>query len=186
MAQLDAIGKGDAYAFGASLPGTLLALEGGSTLRSLSALPEGVAFEGTLYRAVGNTYDPLLIHQGNIMATHRYTGPGQGGLYFATGEHVVEAEFVQNGSTLAGKQMYAFPDASVEGLLDLSNPAVRQSMGVELPDIIRTGGTPAWRYEVTQPLGQWAQQNGYRGIIAPSAQADGGVSVILFDPRDLH
>ncbi len=146
--------------------------------RGLSA---GATFEGTLYRAVGEGYDPLLIHFGNIQASHRYTGTGQGGLYFATGTHVVEGEFVGNGATLAGTRMHAFQNQKVTDLLDLSNPAVRESLGVRLEDLTRIGGTKTWRYEVTQPLGQWAQQNGYRGVIAPSAQADGGVNVILFN-----
>ena len=147
------------------------------------ALPGGAAFDGTLYRAVGAGYDPLLIHAGNIANSHRYTGPGQGGLYFATGEHVVEAEFVNNGGTLAGTQMHAFPNTSVSNLLDVSNATVRNSLGITLEDLTRTGGTQAWRYEVTQPLGSWAQQNGYKGIIAPSAQANGGVNLILFDAK---
>ena len=145
------------------------------------ALPGGAVFEGTLYRAVGVGQDPLLIHPGNIDASHRYTGRGQGGLYFATGQHVVEAEFVSNGSSLVGKQMFSFSNSSVPDLLDLSSLTVRESLGVNLPDITRTGGTQAWRYEITQPLGLWAQQNGYRGILAPSAQADGGVNLILFN-----
>lgn len=138
-----------------------------------------------MYRAVGEGHDPLLIHSGNVAANHRYTAPGQGGLYFATGEHVVQAEFVNNGGSLVGKQMHSFPNVTVTDLLDLSNPTVRESLGVSLEDLTRTGGTQSWRYEVTHPLGSWAQQNGYRGVIAPSAQADGGVNLILFDAMGL-
>ncbi|HTD02732.1 RES family NAD+ phosphorylase, partial [Undibacterium sp.] len=148
-----------------------------------SVLPNSAIFEGTLYRAVGEGYDPLLIHPGNIANSHRYTGPGQGGLYFATGEHVVAAEFVNNGGSLVGTQMHTFPNASVSNLLDISNPVARENLGISLEDLTRTGGTQAWRYEVTQPLGSWAQQNGYKGIIAPSAQANGGVNLIIFDAK---
>jgi hypothetical protein len=162
-------------------PGTGAAFNGGRSVGVDSALPSGAAFDGTLYRAVGAGYDPLQIHAGNIANSHRYTGPGQGGLYFATGEHVVEAEFVKNGGSLAGTQMHAFPNTSVSNLLDVSNATVRDSLGITLQDLTRTGGTQAWRYEVTQPLGSWAQQNGYKGIIAPSAQANGGVNLIIFD-----
>ena len=148
-----------------------------------SILPKGATFEGTLYRASGEGYDPLLIHAGNVANSHRYTGPGQGGLYFATGEHVVEAEFVNNGGSLVGTKMHAFPNATVPNLLDISNPAVRESLGVSLGDLTRTGGAQAWRYEVTQPMGSWAEQNGYNGIIVPSAQANGGVNLIIFDAK---
>jgi RES domain-containing protein len=147
------------------------------------AAERGVSFEGSLYRAVGPGHDPLLIHPGNISASHRFTAPGQGGLYFGSGGRIVEAEFVGNGSSLAGQQLHAFPNSSVNGLLDLTNPAVRQNLGVSLGDLTRTGGTRAWRYEVTQPLGAFAQKNGYNGIIAPSAQADGGLNVILFSAK---
>jgi len=115
----------------------------------------------------------------------RYTGPGQGGLYFSTGERIAQSELTGNRVSLSGKQMSAFTNSSVSGLLDLSSPAIRETLGVSLSDLTRTGGTQAWRYEVTQPLGQWAQQNGYRGIIAPAAQADGGLNVILFDSKAL-
>jgi RES domain-containing protein len=107
------------------------------------------------------------------------TGPGQGGLYFGTGERIVEAEV---GGSLVGKQLHSF-DSRVSDLLDLSSVATRNKLGVTLDDITRTGGTQAWRYELTQPVGAWAQQNGYRGIIAPSAQASGGLNVILFEAK---
>jgi RES domain-containing protein len=77
-------------------------------------------------------------------------------------------------------------NSSVNGLLDLTNPAVRQNLGVSLGDLTRTGGTRAWRYEVTQPLGAFAQKNGYNGIVAPSAQADGGLNVILFNAKGVE
>ena len=79
--------------------------------------------------------------------------------------------------------MNAFSNTSVSNLLDLSDSAVRQNLGIDLLDLTRIGGTQAWRYDVTQPLGSWAQQNGYNGIIAPSAQADGGVNLILFSAK---
>jgi filamentous hemagglutinin len=135
---------------------------------------------------VGEGYDPLDINSWNIAANHRYTASGQGGLYFASGERVVEAEFVNNGSSLNGKVVHDFPNSSVSDLLDLTNPAARQGLGLSLSDLTRTGGTTSWRYEFTQPVGAWAEQNGYRGIIAPSAQADGGVNVILFNAKGVR
>ena len=144
----------------------------------------GATFEGRLYRAAPNGMDPLDIGDWNINANHRYTGPGQGGLYFSTGEHVVNAEFINNGGSLVGKQMHTF-DVTADGLLDLTNPSVRDSLGVNLGDLTRTGGTTAWRYEITQPLGRWAESNGFRGIVAPSAQADGGANLILFNAKGI-
>jgi RES domain-containing protein len=72
-------------------------------------------------------------------------------------------------------------DVSITGLLDLSSPAIRDQLGVSLDDLIRTGGSEVWKYELTHPIGAWAKAKRYKGLIAPSAQADGGVNVVLFD-----
>jgi RES domain-containing protein len=119
----------------------------------------------------------------SVNANGRYTAPGQGGLYFSSNAKTVEAEFTNNGSSLIGRDLNVFPNSSVSNLLDLTNPDTLDALDVSLGDITRTGGTAAWRYEVTQQLGQYAQANGFNGIIAPSAQADGGVNLILFNPN---
>ena len=111
------------------------------------------------------------------------TGNGIEPLYFASNSGTVEAEFVNNGSSLAGRDLNVFNNSTVNNLLDLTNPTVRDELGVSLEDLTRTGGTPAWRYEVTQPLGKFAESQGYNGILAPSAQADGGVNLILFGSK---
>ena len=72
--------------------GTLGATETGAPVRVVTNTGvNGATFEGRLYRAAPNGLDPLDIGDWNINANHRYTGPGQGGLYFSTGEHVVKA-----------------------------------------------------------------------------------------------
>ncbi len=64
-------------------------------------------------------------------------------------------------------------------LLDLSNPVVRSKLGVSLDDLVRTSGDDI--YDVTHQLGRFAREQGYGGIIAPSARADGGLNLILFE-----
>lgn len=54
-------------------------------------------------------------------------------------------------------------------LLDLTNPTVR------------TGPDKEWNYEITNPLGKYAEGKGYNGIIAPASQEDACVNIILFD-----
>ncbi len=134
----------------------------------------GATFEGKLYRSVGEGHDPLLIHEGNINANHRYTEPGTGGLYFSTGEKIVKAELNTWNVPSSGRAMHSF-DVKIDNLLDVSNPNVRNQLGINLKDI--TGDS----YEVTHKIGQYAQKNGYSGIVAPSARADGGLNVIIFD-----
>ena len=40
-------------------------------------------------------------------------------------------------------------------------------------------------YIIPQQIGTYAYKNGYNGLIAPSARADGGVNIILFDTKEL-
>ena len=64
--------------------------------------------------------------------------------------------------------------------MDLSNPAIRADLGIALDDLVRTSGDDM--YDLTQALGSFARERGYTGIIAPSAKADGGLNLVLFDP----
>jgi RES domain-containing protein len=190
-------GKGglrDYLAVGGAVAGPILGKAAGvaapvlsrfGRLGGIAAKGGSVTFEGTLYRAVPEGGNPLDISY-SIVENGRYTAPGQGGLYFASNARAVEAEFVNNGSSLTGRTVHSFPDTSVDNLLDLTNSATRADLGVSLSDLTRTGGTSAWRYEITQPLGAYAQRNGYAGIIAPSAQADGGVNLILFGSKGVR
>ena len=150
----------------------------------LAGLGPGVAYEGSLYRIVREGYDPLAIHPGNIAASHRYTPSGYGGIYFSSGRRIAESEILGNAGTLSGTRLYSY-DKKLLNLLDLTDPKMRASLGVKLEDLTRIGGIRAWRYEVTQPLGVWAREQGYSGIIAPAAQADGGVNLIIFDTGPL-
>jgi RES domain-containing protein len=142
--------------------------------------PPSVTFEGSLYRVAAAGNDPLFVHPKNVLANHRYTAPGIGGLYFSSSARIAQAEVTSNGGSLTGMVTHSFENKSLSGLLDLSNPAVREQLGVSLTDIVRSDGAKTWRYEVTHRLGSYARQSGYQGLIAPSAQADGGVNVIIF------
>ena len=65
-------------------------------------------------------------------------------------------------------------DVTVDNALDLTDPNVREQMGVSPDDI--TGNS----YDVTHSLGNWASQNGYDGIFAPSARNPSGENLIAF------
>lgn len=141
----------------------------------------GATFEGRLYRSVGPDKsgmlgDPLDIHAGNIATSHRYTQPGTGGLYFSTGEKIVNAELNTWGVASKGRVMHAF-DVKIDNLLDVSNPSTRRQLGVTLEDIIGDS------YDVTHKIGEFAKTNGFSGIIAPSARADGGLNIIIFNGK---
>jgi len=127
--------------------------------------------------------NPLEIHPvfNTEKAIHRYTGEGQGGLYLGSSQRIVNSEFTGNGASIEGLVNNRY-DVKIDGLLDLTNPSVRSELGVSLEDLVRTGSSKEWRYGITNPLGRYAEDSGYNGIIAPAAQADGGVNVILFNP----
>lgn len=76
---------------------------------------------------------------------------------------------MNNGSSLVGRDLNIFTKSSVDNLLDLTNPTMRNELGVSLDDLTWTGSNKARNYEVTQPLGRYAQLMGYNGIIVPSA-----------------
>lgn len=66
---------------------------------------------------------------------------------------MVEGEFIGNAATLAGTRMHAFQNQKVTDLLDLSNSAIRESLGVRLEDLTPIGGTKAVRRIAMRRLG---------------------------------
>ena len=141
--------------------------------------PSGVTFEGRIYRSVKSNYDPLEMNAKTIDANHRYTGVGVPGLYFSSGEKIVNAELSNYDIfDFSGRTMYSY-DVTLNNMLDVSNPLVRSQLGISLESIVGNS------YDVTHSIGRFAFDNGYNGIIAPSARADGGVNIILFNVKEI-
>ena len=139
--------------------------------------PTGATFEGTIYRSVDSRYDPLEMSQYTIDSNHRYTEAGVPGLYFSSGEKIVKAELGNyDVFDFSNRTMYSY-DVKLTNMLDVSNPSVRSRLGISLDSIIGES------YDVTHAIGRYAYSNGYNGIIAPSARADGGVNIILFNTK---
>ena len=137
--------------------------------------PIGATFEGRIYRSVDSRYDPLEMSQYTINSNHRYTEAGVPGLYFSSGEKIVKAELGNyDVFDFSGRTMYMY-DVKLTNMLDVSNPSVRSQLGISLESILGES------YDVTHSIGRYAYSNGYNGIIAPSARADGGVNIILFN-----
>ncbi len=141
----------------------------------LDCKPKGKKIQRTVYRyeqpnRLGTTWDT---HVGNINARHRYTKPGVGGAYGANSKKTALAEVTHWGATdgrvLTSKQV------KLNNVLDLTDPKVRDQLGVKLEDI--TGNS----YDKTHELGDWAISNGYDGILAPSARNPTGSNLIGFN-----
>ena len=142
-----------------------------------SSNPAGATFEGTIYRSVDSRYDPLEMSQYTINSNHRYTESGIPGLYFSSGEKIVKAELGNyDVFDFTNRTMYSY-DVKLTNMLDVSNPSVRFQLGISLDSIVGES------YDVTHAIGRYAYSNGYNGIIAPSARADGGVNIILFNAK---
>src|SRR5205085_10551771 len=99
----------------------------------IEALPDGVTYEGSVYRFVdpqyvGNAWD---IHAGNLAASHRYSSVGRGALYTATSVDGMAAEAAHYGRTMSNISTVG-TKVSVSNILDLTNPAVMQQLGVTL------------------------------------------------------
>ena len=140
----------------------------------MNARPSGVSFDGTVYRLedparVDTTFDA---HAGNIASDHRYSGEGIGSVYGATSPETAFAEVDYYGQT-AGRVSVS-QDVSLDNVLDLTDPAVRQQLNVSLEQI--TGDS----YLYTQQLGNFGRSNGYSGILAPSARQVGGSNLVMF------
>ncbi len=81
--------------------------------------------------------------------------------------------------------MYSY-DTKLSNMLDLSNPKVRNQLNVKLEDLLSDYYKVNIGRATTHHLGEFAKYNGYNGIIAPSARADGALNVILFDASKLR
>jgi RHS repeat-associated protein len=137
--------------------------------------PQGKTIKATVYRyeqpdRLETTWSA---HKWNVASNHRYTKPGLGGVYGADSPGTALGEVNHYGVDLSTRVLIN-KDVTLNNALDLTDPQVREQMGVSLPDI--TGNS----YDVTHVLGDWANENGYDGILAPSARNPGGANLISF------
>jgi len=145
-----------------------------SPKRSVVYPEDSITFKGEIYRYefpeyMDTTWKPTK-RDFNIKANHRYSRPGQGALYTSTDALTAFKEVRGN----PGKWL-TFKKVKVKGLLDLTNPKIRNAYGVTLKDIASKG-----KYEFTQFLGDTVRIR-YRGLLAPSAQNPGGFNLVLFN-----
>ncbi len=135
--------------------------------------PEGRTFEGTVYRYENpdRLDTTFTAHPGNVAANHRYSGPGEGAVYGGTSSRTALREVEHYGA--ADGRVVAQQDIRLNNVLDLTDPSVRSRVGVSLDDI--SGDS----YQYTQQIGTWARQQGYDGILAPSARNVGGSNIVV-------
>ncbi|MFC2146452.1 Ig-like domain-containing protein, partial [Acidobacteriota bacterium] len=137
---------------------------------------DSITFKGEVFRYENYQHmdTTWTIHEWNIRAPHRFSEPGKGALYSSLDAWTAFKEARGNpGKWLTVKR------AKSRGILDLTDPKMRQKYNVTLTEI--TADT----YNLTQRLGNVIRNQVYKGILAPSAQNPGGVNLVLFDVRML-
>lgn len=72
---------------------------------------------------------------------------------------------------------YKYKDVKIDNVLDLTDPSVRDKLGVTMDDLVSTG---PGQYDVTHKIGKFAEEAGFNGILAPSARNPGGANLIVF------
>ena len=133
----------------------------------------------------GSPVDPLEMGDYTKVQNYRYTEPGVNGLYFGSSKHIVDCEIRSYGVNpdAANRTLTYYDNVKLDNMLDLTNPSVRQQLNVELPDLLNDSYKANVGNAVTHQMGRFASDNGYNGIIAPSARGDGGINIVLFDPK---
>ncbi|MEK6369219.1 MAG: hemagglutinin repeat-containing protein, partial [Burkholderia gladioli] len=142
-------------------------------------------YSGPLYRYQLPKYadDTWNLFDGNVDLNHRYSPSGVGAVYTSTSPQTAYSEVASyaplNGKVLVTKNFV------INNVLDLTDPAARQALGVTLDQITQSshGGTS---YDATQAISTWARQQGYQAILAPSAQNPGGVNLVSFQSLGKH
>ena len=85
---------------------------------------------------------------------------------------------------------YCYDNVSLTNMLDLTDPNTREQLGVRLDELISSDyknyKTTAPSQATTHIMGNFAAKNGYTGLIVPSARADGGVNIVIFDPKKVE
>lgn len=143
---------------------------------------QGTTYEGRIHRMEkpGQTETTWTAGPWNINASHRYSGPGQGAIYGGTDKKTAIAE-VQHYDDQFGyptsDRKYKYKDVKVENILDLTDPTVRDKLGITIDDLISTG---PGQYDTTHKIGKLAEDAGFSGILAPSARNPSGANVIVF------
>lgn len=137
--------------------------------------PKGVKVKGTAYRYEDKaklliTWQP---HPLNVASNHRYSKPGVGAVYAATSPETALKEVMHYGVDM-NMRVLVTRTYKLRNALDLTNPKTREMLGVTLEEI--TGDS----YDLTHKLGDFARQNGYDGMVVPSARNAGGVNIVVF------
>ena len=145
-----------------------------------------ITHEGRVYRFSDPKYANTTweIYPGNVSTDMRYSGPGVGSIYSGTSVQTAAAEVMSYRDLSIGvfkpKSLVA-GDVRIDNVLDLTDPAALKALGVTKDQITKSSHGVNGAYTHTQRIAEWAREQGYNGILAPSAQNKSGTNLITFD-----
>ena len=148
-------------------------------LNALSDLPQGITYEGKMYRNIGSAYnDPTyIVRNADSDINNRFIT----GLYLSEEKsgNVFEAIHYNGGTT--GRDLYEFSNVKIDNLLDLSNEQNLEKLGTTLEDMMKIGTDKD--YEFTNVIAKWAKEKGYKGVKFKGARGDGTdyINFVIFE-----
>ena len=145
-----------------------------------------ITYEGRIYRFTDPKYANTTweIHPGNVASDMRYSGLGLGSVYSGTGVQTSAAEvrsYALNSNTPFTPKALVAGDVRIDNVLDLTDPAALRALGVTREQITLSSHGANGSYNQAQRIAEWAREQGYNGILAPSAQTRSGTNLITFD-----
>ena len=143
---------------------------------------EGKIFQGRIHRMEKPEQIATTWSAGpwNVNSSHRYSGPGQGAVYGGTAKKTAVAEvshYDEDSGYPTNERSYKYKDVCIENVLDLTDPKVRSKVGVSLDDIT---STDVGAYDKTHQIARYAEDAGFKAILAPSARNKSGSNLVVF------
>lgn len=108
------------------------------------------------------------------------TQPGFGAVYGGTTKKTAVAEVKHYDDKFGydtADRKYKYKDVELDDVLDLTDPKVRNTIGISLDDLMATG---PGQYNTTHEIGRLAESAGFKAILAPSTRNSAGANVIVF------
>ena len=155
-------------------------------LDNLVSLPAGKTYNGQFYKSINTDFHPnpnpqLIDDYATLNLDHRYSKVGESGYYVSQTNTGNLTEMGFSNGVPTNYYRYRYDNVSINNMLDLSDDAVRQQLGITEEMIKKLG---VGKYEYTHILGTWAKDR-YKGIIYPGAQGGNYMNIIIFKQIDV-
>ena len=146
---------------------------------TLNGVPKTTSTQYTLWRRVDKSWESAVTHPLQVNNKVNRYSKGREAVYFGTSKEVSDAEWLSYNKQFGlrgpnGSKLCKFEVVESE-LLDLTKQNILNKLEINIELI-----TDIENKAIPQALGDWAFENGYKGIISPSARMDNGVNIVIF------